>query len=205
MPAKVTEPRPTQGVVTVVSGVPRSGTSLLMQMLEAGGMPLLVDSCRPADADNPRGYCEFAPVKRTAIDGAWVRDAVGKAVKVVHLLLPHLPATYRYRILFAQRDAREVLASQRVMLERFGRHGADLPPDRLATVLAAQARHALDWAGAQPHVRLAHVNHHDLIHHPSNEARRINALLGGSLDEAAMAAAVEPSLYRQRCHPVTTF
>ena len=187
-----------QWFVAIVSGVPRSGTSLLMQMLGAGGMPLLTDDRRPPDPDNPRGYFEFEPVKRTAQDDAWVETAVGKAVKVIHLLLPRLPPTCPYRILFVHRDIAEVLASQQRMLDRNGRRGADLSPQRLGELLAAQVRRSLDWAALQPNVTWLNIQHRDVIERPAVEARRINEFLGGRLDEAKMAAAVDPSLYRHR-------
>jgi hypothetical protein len=192
-----------QGLVTVVSGLPRSGTSLLMQMLGAGGMPLLTDDHRPPDADNPRGYFEFEPVKRTAQEDGWVAGAVGKAVKVIHLLLPRLPATNRYRVLFIHRDIAEVLASQRRMLDRNGLRGADLSPQRLGELFAAQVRRSLDWAALQPQVQLLSIQHQDLIARPAVEANRINQFLGGQLDETKMAAAVDPSLYRHR-HDLTS-
>ena len=185
-------------VVTVVSGVPRSGTSLLMRMLWAGGMPILTDGTRPADASNPTGYFEHDAVRTTARDDSWVDDAAGKAVKVIHLLLPRLPPRFHYRVLFARRDMGEVLASQQALLHDNGRRGADLAPGRLAEALAAQATRALEWADRQPHVALLPVHFHDVINHPPEQARRMNQFLGGALDEAAMAAAVDPSLYRHR-------
>jgi hypothetical protein len=169
-----------------------------MQMLCAGGMPLLVDATRPPDAHNPNGYFEFDAVKRAASDIAWVKAAVGKAVKVVHVLLPHLPPGYVYRVVFTHRDPHEVLASQRAMLDATGHRGADLPPERLAEVFARQVRNTLDWAARQPHVSLLEVQHRELIHDPAGQAKRINRFLGGALDESAMAAVVDPSLYRQR-------
>src|ERR1022692_2693155 len=94
--------------VTVVSGIPRSGTSLMMQMLAAGGMPVLAGELRAPDEDNPRGYFEFEPVKRTKRDPAWLREAPGKAVKVVYLLLRDLPAGYDYRVIVMRRDLNDV-------------------------------------------------------------------------------------------------
>ena len=169
-----------------------------MQMLAAGGIPPLTDFARRPDVHNPRGYFEFEPVKATAADTGWVGDAVGKAVKVVHVLLPHLPSGHRYRIVFVDRDLREVLASQRAMLDHLGRRGAALPPGRLADVFTAQVERVLEWAARQQNVALLRVNYRDLIDEPRAQARRINTFLGGTLDEAAMAAVVDPSLYRQR-------
>lgn len=171
---------------------------MMMQMLAAGGMPLLTDDARPADIDNPRGYFEFEPAKRTARDAGWVAGAAGKAVKLVHLLLPDLPPGYDYRVLFMHRDRGEVLASQRAMLQRLDRRGADLPPERLAEVFSKQLQRVQDWIAQQPDVAALDVDYRSVLKSAAPEAGRINAFLGGGLDEAAMAAAVEPSLYRQR-------
>jgi hypothetical protein len=184
--------------VTIVTGLPRSGTSMMMQMLAAGGMPVLTDSARPPDADNPRGYFEFEPAKRTARDAGWVAGAAGKAVKLVHVLLPDLPPGYEYRVLFMHRDMVEVLASQRAMLERLHRSGADLTPARLAEVFSKQLRSVQDWIAQQPHISALDVDYWRVIESAAAEARRINEFLGGGLDEARMTAAVDPSLYRQR-------
>ena len=104
--------------VTLVSGLPRSGTSMMMQMLHAGGIPAVTDNIRLADKDNERGYYELEAVKRTKDDASWLRDAPGKAVKVIYLLLYDLPTDYTYRVIFMNRNLDEVLASQRAMLER---------------------------------------------------------------------------------------
>ena len=185
-------------VVTVVCGVPRSGTSLLMHMLRAGGMPILSDDTRPADAGNPNGYFEYDPARRAAHDNTWVDAAVGKAVKVVHVLLPSLPRRLQYRVLFARRDMGEIIASQQTVLDRLGRRGARIPPARLAETFSAQVGLVLRWANEQSHINLLNVDYCNVITDPFNQARRMNEFLGGHLDEAAMAAAVDPSLYRQR-------
>ena len=106
--------------MAIVSGLPRSGTSMMMQMLEAGGMEVLTDGIRQANEDNPRGYYEFERVKQIKEDPGWLEEAQGKVVKMVSMLLFDLPAGYRYRIVFMRREMREILTSQRVMLERLG-------------------------------------------------------------------------------------
>jgi hypothetical protein len=117
--------------IVVVSGLPRSGTSMMMQMLEAGGLPILTDGERVADADNPRGYYEYAPAKRLMTDRTWLPAADGKAVKIVAQLLPYLPpAPHRFRVIFMKRDLGEVLASQQVMLANLNKTGARLPRDK---------------------------------------------------------------------------
>jgi hypothetical protein len=182
--------------VTVVSGVPRSGTSLLMQMLGAGGWPLLYDEERPADAHNPRGYFEFAPVRRLPAGAGWVAAARGRAVKVIHAQVAALPAGFDYRVILLRRDLREVVASQDAMLPAGA--GETLPAARLAQIFAAQLRGLEAWLAAQPGFRLLRVEHAALLADPCAAAHAVSRFLGGGLDVAAMAAAVDPALRRQR-------
>lgn len=185
--------------VTVVSGLPRSGTSLAMQMLRAGGVTLLCDDARPADADNPAGYFEYAPALRSARDTSWVAGARGRAVKVVAPLLRHLPASHEYRVLVMRRDLREVIASQDRMLARGGRAPADaLAPERLAAIFGAQEAEADAWLAAQRHLRALDVAYGALVADPAPSVAAIDAFLGGGLDCAAMRAAVDPRLHRNR-------
>ena len=184
--------------ITVVSGLPRSGTSMMMQMLSAGGMPVLADGARPADEDNPRGYFELESAKRLRHDAGWLAGAVGKAVKVIHLALPDLPADFTYRVVMMHRDLAEVLDSQQIMLRRHDRHGARLAPDRLAATFEAQLRRATEWARREAHVSLLEVHYRDVIRDPAAQAARVNEFLGGTLDVGKMSAAVDPALYRNR-------
>ena len=184
--------------VTIVSGLPRSGTSLMMQMLAAGGMPLLTDGVRKADQDNLRGYFEYEPVKRTGRDASWLERAGDKAVKVVYALLKDLPDNQQYRVILMRRDIYEVLASQQVMLDRAGKRGAGIPSQRLARVFERQMEQVEAWLAQQPNFHVRTVRHRDCIERPEAVAAAVNAFLGGSLDVSAMAAAVDPALYRQR-------
>lgn len=185
--------------VTVVSGLPRSGTSLAMQMLRAGGVPLLCDDARPPDEHNPAGYFEYAPVLRSARDTSWVAAARGHAVKVVAPLLRHLPAGYEYRVLLMRRDLREVIASQDRMLAQRGDPPAGaLAPERLAAIFAAQQAELAAWLAAQRHLRALEVDFGALVADPAPAVAAIEAFLGGGLDGAAMRAAVDPRLYRNR-------
>ena len=122
-------------VVTIVSGLPRSGTSLMMRMLESGGIPVLIDGVRDADEDNPQGYYEYEPVKKTKEDTTWLQQASGKAVKMVYQLLYDLPPHYQYRVVFMRRRMSEVLASQKIMLNRRGKTDTSIADEKLATVI----------------------------------------------------------------------
>jgi len=184
--------------VTVVSGLPRSGTSLMMQMLAAGGSQVLTDGQRIADQHNPRGYFELEAVKHTRTDPSWLAQAKGKAVKVVHLLLPTLPVDHQYRVIFMQRDLIEVIASQRAMLQQQGRPVAALPDAKLAEVFAKQLVDVRQWLSRNPNFHVLHLQHRDLIETPLPVAQQIATFLGGGLDPKRMAVAVEPNLYRQR-------
>ena len=188
--------------ITVVSGLPRSGTSLMMQMLAAGGLGPLSDGTRTADESNPCGYFEDERVKRLRTDRAWLGEARGRAVKIIHLLLPDLPvgAGCAYRVVFLRRRMDEVLASQKAMLARSQRAAsAEVDADRLGAVFAAQLARTDAFLRAHPDsFSVLEVAHHALLEDPAAEASRINRFLGGGLAEGRMAAAVDPSLWRQR-------
>jgi hypothetical protein len=184
--------------ITIVSGLPRSGTSLMMQMLSAGGLPALTDSLRQPDESNPRGYFEFEPVKQLGKDKAWLEQASGRAVKIIHLLLRELPVDgqYHYRVIFMRRPIQEILASQHAMLKREGKTGAD--PAALAKIYTSQLEQVEKWLGAQSAFSSLPVEYHHVLREPRESAAAINAFLGGNLDPEAMAQSVDPTLYRQR-------
>jgi hypothetical protein len=184
--------------IIVVSGLPRSGTSMAMKMLEAGGMPILTDRIRQADDDNPRGYYEFERVKRVKEDRDWLPEAVGKAVKIISFLLLDVPPGYRYKVIFVRRAMAEVLASQRQMLVRRGEAENAGSDDRMALLYKKHLRKVAAWLEAQPYIDTLYLDHREMIHAPRAAAEAIDAFLGGGLDVSAMAAAVDPDLYRQR-------
>lgn len=184
--------------VTIVSGLPRSGTSMMMKALEAGGLEALIDHIRTADEDNPKGYYEFEPVKKTRDDPSWLDRAGGRVVKMVYRLLYDLPTGYSYRVVFMLRDLSEVLASQKKMLVRSGRDPQAVPDEQMAALFTAELDKCRQWLAGQPHFSVLYVSYQDMLRDPRGEAARINAFLGGGLDEAAIADSVDPSLYRNR-------
>ena len=184
--------------VTVVSGLPRSGTSLAMQMIHAGGIPALTDGQRTSDDSNPRGYFELERVKQLKQDKSWLDEAAGKVVKVIHLLLAELPDDRPYRVVFMQRDLREVVQSQATMLARSGRAGGQLAPERLIAVYEQQLRTVEQWLAARPNFSVLRVPYAQLVSDPAGVVPAVNAFLGGTLDEARMRAAVDPGLHRNK-------
>ena len=198
--AAMTTTRPVSAdkTVVIVSGLPRSGTSMMMQMLTAGGLSPLTDHERTADEDNPRGYYEFERVKQAPKgDVAWLTEAEGKVVKVIAALLPYLPATHHYRVIFMRRAMPEVLASQRQMLIRRGRDPDAVSDEDMARLFQKHLAQVDAWIARQPHIARLDVDYRDLMARPAEHAARINRFLDGRLDEARMAEAVDPSLYRQ--------
>jgi hypothetical protein len=170
----------------------------MMQMLAAGGMPLLTDGVRSADEDNPRGYFEYEPVKSIGRDASWLPLAEGKAVKVVYALLRDLPDGYRYRVIMMHRDLGETIASQREMLRHSGHAGADVSDEKLRSLFATDLKRVASWLAVQPNFATLDVEHRDCLREPRVVARRVNEFLSGSLDEAAMANAIDPALHRTR-------
>ena len=192
--------------ITVITGLPRSGTSLMMQMLEAAGVPILCDDERKRDASNPNGYYELAAVKATARDTSWVARAPGYAVKVIHALVPVLPRDRSYRVILMLRDLAEVIDSQARMLAARGQPAGKLPEARLAEIFAAQldeTRHTLEAGACFDWIEVQHGN---LIEDGRVVAQRVSQFLGlcdpgSSPDTArikAMGAVVDPALYRAR-------
>jgi len=185
--------------VVVVSGLPRSGTSMLMKMLDAGGLPVMTDGLRTADEDNPRGYFEVERVKGLANeeDRGWLQGARGKGIKVISFLLKSLPPELNYKVVFIRRDIGEVLASQRKMLARRGETD-DTPVDRMTELFEADLWRARYLLSHEPQFEAIDVHYPRILSQPLEEARRIADFVGGGLDVERMAAAVDPSLYRNR-------
>lgn len=182
--------------IVVVSGPPRSGTSLMMRILQAAGVPLLCDEARPPDADNPHGYYELEAVKRTAVDAGWLRRAPGRAVKVVAPLLRHLPEGHRYRVLLMRRDPDAVARSQEAMRARRGA-GPPADPAALCESLRRQQRAVETWLEARPAFDWLAVDYDRLVEDPLPVLERVLRFLGLDAEPRDLASLVEPALRRQ--------
>ncbi|MGH9160005.1 MAG: sulfotransferase [Vicinamibacteraceae bacterium] len=186
--------------VIVVSGLPRSGTSMTMGMLRAGGVAILSDGLRVPDHSNPKGYFEFDPVQRLAKahDASWLVDARGKAVKIVSSLLLYLPHTYEYRVIFMHRDLREVIASQNKMIAARGADGGTATDETLVQLYERHLGQVRRMLAGQPCFRTLDVEYRSVLANPDEQARRIDAFLGGALNVEAMRRTVDAALYRNR-------
>lgn len=185
--------------VVVVSGLPRSGTSMLMLMLDAGGIPPLTDNLRKADYDNPRGYYEFEPVKKLREgDVNWLPQAQGKAVKIISALLTYLPPTQTYQVLFIQRAIPEILASQRKMLINRGEDPNKVSDADMAQYFEKHLAQVTAWLAEQENISTLHVDYNRMLKNPGPFVQNINTFLGSGLEVERMMSVVDPALYRQR-------
>jgi hypothetical protein len=184
--------------IVVVSGLPRSGTSMTMKMLEAGGLPVVTDGLRSADEDNPKGYYEDERVKdlHQAADKAWLRDARGKVVKIISFLLKSLPADNNYQVLLMHRNLREIVASQNKMLVRRGESN-DTSDERAVQLLEEQVRDARFFL-RRPQFDVLELSYGEMLQGARSQARRIAEFLGRPLDLEKMAQVVDVQLYRNR-------
>ncbi len=186
--------------ITIVSGIPRSGTSMMMQMLGAGGLSLLVDGARPPDEDNMGGYFEFESVARLPVDSSWLALARGRAVKIISPFLFKLPVggEYSYDVLYMARDVDQVMASQRKMMQRRGSYRPELLDDRTPDRFAAHHKKVAEWLDGHPCFNWISIDYEETLSNPSSTVVRVNQMLGGGLDQEAMARVPLDSLNHHR-------
>ena len=185
--------------IIIVSGLPRSGTSMMMKMLEAGGLPILTDNLREADANNPNGYYEFERVKQLPDgDFDWIPDAGGKVVKIVTGLVMNLPSDYKYKVIFMQRAMKEVLSSQKKMLGRLGKEDDKVEDDKMKKIYQEHLKQVNAWIVKQPNIEVLYVNYNTMIGNPLDSLKKVNEFLGGDMDVNTMASVVNKELYRER-------
>jgi hypothetical protein len=184
--------------VVVISGLPRSGTSMAMKMLEAGGLELVTDEQRTADEDNPKGYYEDERVKELAEaqDRSWVAEARGKGIKVISFLLKDLPKDHFYKVIFMRRDLDEVLASQQKMLERRGEEN-DISDEQMRELWESHLWRVRYLLKHEKNFAAIEIPYREALAEPAATARSIAEFVGG-LDAEKMAAVVDPKLYRNR-------
>ncbi|MEP0806065.1 MAG: sulfotransferase domain-containing protein [Chloroflexota bacterium] len=185
--------------IIVVSGLPRSGTSMMMKMLEAGGLPILTDNLRTPDANNPNGYYEFERVKQLPEgDYGWLPEAGGKVVKIVTGLIMHLPSDYKYKVIFMQRAMKEVLSSQKKMLGRLGKEDDRVEDEKMRKIYQEHLKQVNAWLAKQPNIEVLYVNYNTMLADPFESLKKVNEFLGGGMDVNVMAGVVNKELYRER-------
>jgi len=185
--------------IYVVSGLPRSGTSMMMKMLEAGGLSALTDNIRRADDDNLQGYYEFERVKAMKDgDTAWVGEAQGKVIKVISALLESLPAGYHYKVIFMEREMVEILASQRKMLERRGKSGNPAEDGKFADLYGKHLEKVKAWLARQENMKVLYVRYNEMLKESAALAGGVAEFLGIQMNVKAMSEVPQEQYYRQR-------
>ena len=199
---KAKEAEPSGRTLTIVSGLPRSGTSLMMQMLKAGGIEPKTDGERVADTDNPEGYWEWEAIKKIGKEPELLDDLEldKQAIKVISMLLSELPKHHSYKIIFMARPVDEIAASQQKMIDRLETEGANQSLDEIAKQLEMHRAKVLGWMSEHDHVTGMVVKYPELIKDPQPIIEEITKFLGEDLitNPQAMAAVVRPELYRQK-------
>jgi broad-specificity NMP kinase len=186
-------------VIIIVTGLPRSGTSMMMAMLRACGIPLLTDGERVANQDNPKGYFEYEQVKNLNDgDYKWLSKAKGKAVKVISYLLLKLPGTFRYRVIFIHRKLDEILASQNKMLINRGEDPDKISEDEMKSVLVRHLQQVEEWIENQSNIDRINVDYNRMLENPDEDIQRLSSFLGNSINIESLRDVIDPKLYRQR-------
>jgi len=188
----------TQQYITVVSGVPRSGTSMMMQMLDAGGMRTITDDIRKSDINNPYGYFEYEPVKQLSEKNEWLANAYGQAVKIIYLHLYQLPPVHQYKVIFMMRHLDEIVASQDAMLEGLNQKTGEAGSARFTNTIRLQLEKLDRWFESQLNIEILRVRYNDVVNRQTQSISEINKFLGYTLDEADMSKVIDPKLYRQK-------
>ena len=185
-------------IITIVSGLPRSGTSMMMRMLETGGMRILKDEIRKADEDNPAGYYEFEKVKELKKDPSWLENAKGKAVKIISSLLEHLPERYTYKIIFMYRNMEEILNSQRQMLIRRGEPTDEVSDEKMGKMFLKHLQKIEERLNKQSNMDVLTIHYNKILNEPAKHSEIINRFLGNTLNTKNMTDVIDQTLYRQR-------
>lgn len=186
------------GTITIVTGLPRTGTSMMMQMLDAGGVEILTDKVRTPDDNNPKGYYEYEKTKKMMTDSKWIGEAQGKAVKIIAPLLFNLSPKYEYKIIFMKRDMAEVLRSQQIMIGK--KSQADAYPIVLAEAFKKHVEKAEALIERMPNTEVLYVDYTAAIEKPRDVAETIAEFLGEDLDIEKMVKAVDEKLYRNKAN-----
>ena len=181
----------------IVTGLPRSGTSMMMKMLQSGGMEVVTDNIRKADEDNPEGYYEFEKVKKIREDASWLDGVDGKVVKMASMLLYDLPSDKKYKLIFMKRNLEEILLSQRKMLQRKGAED-NIDDEEMRRLFSKHLEEIEAWLSGQQNVEVLYVDYNDMLRKPQENVWILNGFLDNILDTDRMIKVVDNSLYRNR-------
>ena len=185
-------------IITIVSGLPRSGTSMMMQVLESGGMKVVTDNIRKANEDNPHGYYEYERVKKIKEDTGWLKEARGSVFKMVSQLLYDLPSGENYKVIFMKRKMNEILASQSKMLERMGSGKDSTSDEKMGEFFDKHLSKIIDWIEGRKYIDVLYIDYNDLLINPDEHIKTLNRFLNYKLNEEEAVKVIDRSLNRNR-------
>ena len=183
--------------ITVVSGLPRSGTSMMMKILESGGLEVYQDGIREADIDNPKGYYEYEKVKKLKENSDWLENVKGKAIKIIFNFLYNLPADLKFKIIFMKRDLDEVINSQNKMIKRRG-EVSKISNEQLKGLYLEEIAKIEKWLSSKPNMNVLYIKYSNVVENPDAEVLKINSFLDNCLNASGMKNAIDNSLYRNK-------
>ncbi len=184
--------------ITIVSGLPRSGTSMMMKILEAGGVEIVTDNIRQANEDNPHGYYEYEKVKEVKEDASWLKETRGKAFKMISQLLYDLPSNESYKVIFMKRNMGQILASQKKMLERRGNDKNEISDERMGEFFHKHLSKIMEWMDERKYMDVLYINYNDILENPGGQIKILNRFLNNRLNAENAVNAIDKSLYRNR-------
>ena len=184
--------------ITIVSGLPRSGTSMMMKILEAGGIDIVTDNIRKPNEDNPHGYYEYEKVKEIKEDTSWLKETRGKTFKMISQLLYDLPSNESYKVIFMQRNMNEILTSQKKMLERMGNNKDDISDEKMEEFFNKHLSKIMEWMDEREHLDVLYINYNDILVNPGEQIIILNQFLNDKLNAEKAVNAIDKSLYRNR-------
>jgi len=182
--------------IVIVSGMPRSGTSMLMKALKDGGLEPLTDGVRTPNEDNPNGYFEYEPVKNLKNDNSWMKDAIGKSVKIIYKHLNLLPTDYQYKIIFVERNIDEIISSQKKMLINMGKKNT-FSNQVLKIVFEKEIQKTKQWL-LKNKFEVLYVWYNLILSDPKKQMERVKNFVESDVDLDKMVSTVDPKLYRTK-------
>ena len=187
--------------ITVVSGLPRSGTSMMMQILHAGGLEPVTDNVRLADASNSKGYYEHEAVKALSKGNyECLRNAQGRAIKIISSLLKHLPCDHHYKVIFMQRDIDDVIESQDRMLLSLNKPLNSQDNKKIKKLYAQHLNNITSWLSQQDNIDVLYVNYTEVLNKPVNHIDLITEFTHIKADSKPMIDCID----KHMCHNENT-
>jgi hypothetical protein len=179
--------------IIIVTGLPRSGTSLMMQIFDKSNISVLTDGKREKDISNPEGYYELEAVKGIVKDNSFLKDASGKVVKIVAPLTIFIDKSLKYKAVFMRRDMDEILRSQEKMLLK----DQTSEREKFRTIYEFHLKKTYKFF-QENKIPYLDIQYKELVNEPDTVLKSLIEFCGLSSSVEDLASVVKPELYRNR-------